>query len=89
MATASVQLPRYFKNLSFSIGFLPYGTLSVKGAELSYRYNDGSSPYAAKQETRAFGTESAAIRFASRFGAEMRRADSRNAVPDMGTFRDF
>lgn len=90
MANASVQLPSYFQEYDgaqvFSVGDRVYGTLSVKGSEVSYRFNDGQRPY---EDSRSFRSESAATRFASKFAAEMRRADGRNAVPHMGTFRDF
>lgn len=70
----------------FSVGDRVYGMISVRGSEVTYRFNNGSEPY---EESREFTAEPTAQRFAARFAAEMRRADSRNAVPHMGTFRDF
>jgi hypothetical protein len=88
MSTTSVKLPGYFQECDgshyFSVGSQIYGSLSIKGSAVTYIFCNGQRSY---EESRSFRSESAAARFAARFAAEMRRADSRNAVPHMGAFR--
>lgn len=86
-----MNLPNYFEHLDdaywFStVGSRIYGTLKVTPPLVTYIFHDGQNSY---KESRLFRSDSAAVRFASRFAAEMRRADARNAVPHMGTFREF
>ncbi len=84
------RVPGYFQQSGdeffFSVGEVVYGTLTLKGDVVRYHFNDGGRPYT---EDRKFPTRRKAEIFASRFAAEMRRADRRNAVPHMGTFRGF
>ena len=84
-------LPNYFEWINgahwFSTdGERVYGTLKVTPPLVTYIFSDGQNSY---KESRSFRSDSAAVRFAARFAAEMRRADARNAVPHMGTFREF
>lgn len=86
-----MKLPNYFEEFNgahlFSIiGSHAYGTLKVTPPVVTYIFHDGQNQY---KESRSFRSDSAAVRFAARFAAEMRRADARNAVPHMGTFREF
>lgn len=86
-----MNLPNYFEHLDdaywFStVGSRIYGTLKATPPLVTYIFHDGQNQY---KESRSFRSDSAAVRFAARFAAEMRRADARNAVPHMGTFREF
>ena len=86
-----MNLPSYFEAFNGShwfstVGERVYGTLKVTPPVVSYAFHDGTRQW---EESRSFRSDSAAVRFAARFAAEMRRADARNAVPHMGTFREF
>ena len=86
-----MKLPSYFEPFNGShwfstVGSHVYGTLKVTPPVVTYIFHDGQNQY---KESRSLRSDSAAVRFASRFAAEMRRADARNSVPDMGTFREF
>jgi len=86
-----MKLPAYFEPFNgahwFStVGSHVYATLKVTPPLVTYIFSDGQNSY---KESRSFRSDSAAVRFAARFAAEMRRADARNAVPHMGTFREF
>lgn len=87
----TLQLPQYFSFYGGTAWFScggdrVYGTLSVEGSVVTYRFNSGNGVY---EDSREFGSESAAIKFASKFAAEMRRCDKRNSVMTSSTFRSF
>jgi hypothetical protein len=83
----STTLPSYFESdfeggMYYHQGDRVYGTITQKGTNIEYVFNDGSKSY---RETLDMGTEAKAIKAASKMAAEMRRYAP--SIPHMGTFR--